>query len=945
MSMLTETLVTTVAFEANLNGLEIARQGLLNLTRDINNVAYRFTNMFEKIANSLLGIAGPGMFGSITIASVLLPHQEAIYDLELATGHWAQSSKDSLADYRDALAQTGRWTEREIAGMQAAFAEAHLEVPRDRTQVAFLSELAEEALRLKDVYKTTGLAAQKMLADAVAAQQQRGANVDVKKIADSMAYARTAMGWKQADVQDFWERRANVNPEDALPVATAMAVGQMGLAGGRSATDTNKMFEGLIAKLKKAQEDRATWAMADMRSQGLSAGSLLGSLTSGNIPQFLDQIRSAKLQVNELYELGDGELFSPEEAVTLDKMLKSGGAFADILRRMNDEASGVAGSLERAHAQSEKTMALSNALTRAHNAMQRAFTIMADAGVLDALIQLMSTIAKVVELFNNMPGPVKFVVALIIRLNIWFAIITSTLTTLIGLMIAFIMYGWGMSSMIRILLFVIGNLGGAVVLLGNGITWLSVQLGILSLRTKAAATTMAGYGAVGTIVSFVLRSLGTTLFWVSKLMGLTGLATTATGKALGFTAVVGKVLTRVYDGLMRALGLYLKFMWIQFKFIAGMTTAVWRYVAARFAEGAVMGIVIRRLYAAGAAAVITALKFAALLIGTVASTIGFTGLAVAMAAANIAGGPILWLVAGIVVAIAALVAGIIWAVKNWDTFTGAIKSGVQWLMGLNKWFLVLLGPIGLVIIALLKMWDIFKKVRDSKFGQWVQKKFLGIDDPKTAEDRADEEEKKQRESKAGNAKSERDKRFADAQAERQQARDLQKAQEEATRRENAARQAKDRWDKTGVQKDLQEWDSRRKDAETARAKLEDLKEGKGVLRTVGEKTGFVMPSMDDTDLTGASLPSGGGFRGGGGNMAPMGTGPIAMARSPGMNLPVGRGAARGGGTTTIHNEFTITVTAEPGTDLERLAQKVGEAVAEKLEGTYRETQANFPVEV
>ena len=61
--------------------------------------------MFETVANKMLGITGPGMFGSITIASVLLPHQEAFYQLELATGHWEQASKKHLRDFQADLVE------------------------------------------------------------------------------------------------------------------------------------------------------------------------------------------------------------------------------------------------------------------------------------------------------------------------------------------------------------------------------------------------------------------------------------------------------------------------------------------------------------------------------------------------------------------------------------------------------------------------------------------------------------------------------------------------------------------------------------------------------------------------------------------------------------------------------------------------------------------------
>ncbi|HEY7009083.1 MAG TPA: hypothetical protein VH395_09095 [Jatrophihabitantaceae bacterium] len=63
----------------------------------------------------------------------------------------------------------------------------------------------------------------------------------------------------------------------------------------------------------------------------------------------------------------------------------------------------------------------------------------------------------------------------------------------------------------------------------------------------------------------------------------------------------------------------------------------------------------------------------------------------------------------IVIAIAALIAGIILLVKNWDTITAAFKAAFGWLK--QNWPLllpILLGPFGAVVLLIMKNWDTIK---------------------------------------------------------------------------------------------------------------------------------------------------------------------------------------------------------------------------------------------
>src|SRR5262245_61720173 len=63
----------------------------------------------------------------------------------------------------------------------------------------------------------------------------------------------------------------------------------------------------------------------------------------------------------------------------------------------------------------------------------------------------------------------------------------------------------------------------------------------------------------------------------------------------------------------------------------------------------------------------------------------------------------------IVIAIAALIAGIILLVKNWDVVTNAFRAAFNWLR--TNWPLllpILLGPFGAVVLLIMKNWDTIK---------------------------------------------------------------------------------------------------------------------------------------------------------------------------------------------------------------------------------------------
>ena len=692
---------------------------MLNLTRDINSVAYRFTNAFETIANRLLRLTGPGMFGSITIASVLLPHQDALYELELATGHWSEGSQEALSQFRDELLKTGEYTEAQIASMQRAFAESHLQAPPGVTDATWINDLTQKALLLKEIYSSTDQAAQELLATAVSAEQRGGRTVDLEGMANMLGQARTRMGWSEQDMSAFWQRRLETDPAMAMPVEAAMAVGQMGRGAGVGANEMTAMLDRTIGNLHKGARDQESWAAVDLDRQGASAGRLLGAASTGDMSGFLAQLAKARDGVTAMRDLGDGSLFASEEdAVLMQALVDEMDKFDGIMGNLEGTLTGSGDALGEMIKEAENVKPLMAAMEGAYTALKNAFTIMADAGVLNALTKLMLSIERLAQWFNNLPDPIHRLIALLISVNIWFGVITSTATVLIGVLVMYIMYLWGMSTMIRIALLLVTNFGGALVILGNILTQTALRMQLLALSIRNGGVVMARFGIVGTIVTGILRLMSSTMLIASRLLHLLGVTATATGKALAWTAVVGRALTFVYSRLMWALGRYIAFQIWQIRMLTAGTAAVWRYVAARFAETAILGMVTRAIYQNIAAMTVAIAQRIALGLASLLSAVGLTGMAAALLAVNIAGGPIVWIIGAIILGVAALAVGVFFLIKHF-------RSVVDWVKGLSKWFLLLLGPIGLFLIGLSYLWN-------SPLGRWLRtvvlilKDFLGL---------------------------------------------------------------------------------------------------------------------------------------------------------------------------------------------------------------------------
>ena len=347
--------------------------------------------------------------------------------------------------------------------MQRAFADAQLKVPPGATDASWITELSERALELRDILGSTDAVAHDLLATAVSVEQRAGRAVDPGRIANQIAQARTRMGWKEADLAAFFQTRAQTLPENTLPIEAALAVGQMGRGAGVSANAMNEMMNRTISRVDKGQRDQQTWAMVDLERQGLTPGKILGDLGSGNIAGYLAQLKEATDAGTSLRDLGDGNLFASEEDIALTQyLINNMNRFGETMANVRAVTAGGGESLKTLIDEGDRAKPLFTAMENAYTALENAFTLMADAGVLSALVSLMNTIAGLVNWFNNLPAPIHQLIALFVRINIWMGVITSTLTVLMGLTIAYIMYLWGMSFVLKIVFMLITNFAGAL---------------------------------------------------------------------------------------------------------------------------------------------------------------------------------------------------------------------------------------------------------------------------------------------------------------------------------------------------------------------------------------------------------------------------------------------------------------------------------------------------
>ena len=303
------------------------------------------------------------------------------------------------------------------------------------------------------------------------------------------------------------------------------------------------------------------------------------------------------------------------------------------------------------------------------------------------------------------------------------------------------------------------------------------RLYLLMLRVNSGTVVLARFGIVGQAVTFMLRIMGGTITLVSRLLWIMGTTLRVLAVLLAFTSVVGRGLTVDFNLMMAAMGRLLAFWWLQVVWIQRGTAATYRYIAAKFAATTALGMFSRAVLRTilgmalmGIGALISAGKFIFLGFAAIAAAVG-------LGAASVAGAPFLAIVLAIIIGVAALAAGIYLLVTNFSTVVGWIKSTISWLWGLKTVFLLLLGPIGWIILGLQGIFKLFKMIRDSAVGQWIQKNLLGIEDPMSAEDRAAADAQKKGDDDDRKAQEERDKRIT-AQRE-QSARDkaLQDARE------------------------------------------------------------------------------------------------------------------------------------------------------------------------
>ena len=346
--------------------------------------------------------------------------------------------------------------------------------------------------------------------------------------------------------------------------------------------------------------------------------------------------------------------------------------------------------------------------------MSNLFNEMAAAGVLDAITSLMNMIARVVNIVRSMPEPVKQAVAIFIKLQIWFAVIISTLTVLIGLTIAYILYVWGMAQMLRWGLMAVVHFSRSLMTMGGWLLTAAFRMHYWALSARAGTIATTRFAFVNTVLNGVLRVLSGTMLLASRVLAFLGGTMTFTGYATMWTARAGLLLTKVYEGSCGFWAGIISFLKVQLVWMFRNTAALWRFVAARFAANSAMGRGLAIMGAIIARNAMTAASYAALALASVFTTLGMHGIAGAFIAMNVAGGPVLWIIGAIVIAVALLAVGIYLLIRHFSTVVGWIKSAIQWVAGLSRWFWLLLGPIGMVIIALLYLNDLWNKIRGKK---------------------------------------------------------------------------------------------------------------------------------------------------------------------------------------------------------------------------------------
>ena len=942
MSMLAETAITTLAFEANMSGVEIARQGMLNLTRDIQNVAYSFTNAFEGVANALLGLAGPGMFGSITIASVLLPHEKAIEELELATGHWVQSSKDDLKSYRDELTKAGDWTGEQVAAMQKAFVDSNLQIPEGMEQAEFINSMTENALKLGDAMNMTNAQAAEMLATLVAVEAQGGKAVDTKAVADVYAFAGRRGGWSATELASLMQQRRGNASDKQMPLEAAIAAGTLGARAGFDNSQTTALFDGMYDKLKKAQDEDRTWAHEGFEGS-VPAGRLMGNLAAGNIAEVLKMLQQAGVEAGNLRDIGDGNLFDESDIAVLEGLLENAEDYVGIAQQMQDQSEGVAGALERIFGTAKDAGTLTNAMEGAYMALKNTFTIMAEAGVLDALTSLMKTIALLVNTFNNLPGPVLWFIALLVRLNIWFGIITSVITIVAGALLFFIMYLWGLYSIAVKVVWVLNLMARSTLTLGASVLRLGSWLVALRVQLLASAAAAQTHGVAGQVAAFALMRM-------AGAVALLGRALQATGFFLATNAVLARVLTWtargllfVYSGLTQAV-MFAGRMW------ARQIVILWRVTAALWASVA---------------------PLVANTVATIAMGIASLFAATGLLAVSIAGFPLWAILLAIVAAVALVAAGWWLLTQHSDKVVGALQA--IWT-GLKRLMLVALiigaviaAPflaVAAVVIFLLEklgiLSDTMGKLKSVIGWFWGGDSDDGETDGDKAfrrakEDRAEQQDEENQKRK----KQEADKNLADAES---------------------------RFRETGSRADHEDVIRRREQADEYKDGIAS-RIGGGAARA----TGFAGPNMDDMQMpTGGGAPQGWAMpdmempkqeparaaqpadrampaqpddraapaqpadRAAPVQPAPVRDAPydraipqrvvmddtvaIARAREPSMNLPQGGGAVTGSRSVSIHNEYTVEVNVPPGADGNEISQLIREELEAFKQEEYRQAQ-------
>ena len=284
---------------------------------------------------------------------------------------------------------------------------------------------------------------------------------------------------------------------------------------------------------------------------------------------------------------------------------------------------------------------------------------------------------------------------------------------------------------------------------------------------------------------------------------------------------------------------------------------------------------------------------------------------------------------GIAAAALLLGFGIFFLVKHFDAVVGGIKAAVSWVWNLHWGFLALIPVVGWIIIALKAMWAIFKAIRDSAIGRWFQKTFMGIEDPKTSEEREAEAAVRDKAEADRKEAQQQEEEYQAAMKERSRNEALGQAQENVERAEERARIAKAQFEQQGTKESHLELQKAASAAEDAKKAYDELKGGGGVggaLKTAGQYTGFVSPSMDMQGM-GMGMPD-----------EPSA---IARARNPGMNLPAGGGAVSGSRSSSFYNEITINVSVPSGSDGDAIGEAVAEAIRGEMERQYRETQGNL----